>query len=406
MSIPPPPGAPQPQEPQGPYPQGQYPPGPGPGPYGPYGPPPYQTWGQGYSPYARPAPVNALAVASLVLGILCCVPAVGLVLGLVALGQIRRKGERGRSMAITGSVLSSLGLALWIVALATGALSDAWEGFKEGARGNGSLSRGECFDAPDGLQGAFYDLDEVPCADRHDGEVFAVVKVPGGRFPGDDEVSDMAGEKCYPLRSSYAMDTWALPADVDVYFIVPSADSWHTGDRDITCAFGNTDERGSLPGGSLHKDQAAFDADQIAYLKAANLLDAALDSAPVDAPEDDLAAHTEWAGEVSDALTEEVGLLRDHTWPADVREPVDTLVRDLEALEKPWAEAADAQDVDAFYQHYDDAIRLDDPDRSVSTRKALGLATTPPSSDGDGGGKGNGDGDGKGDGGGDSGLDV
>ncbi|WP_405618715.1 DUF4190 domain-containing protein [Streptomyces sp. NBC_00076] len=402
MSIPPPPGAPQPQEPQGPYPQGQYPPGPVPGPYGPYGAPPYQTWGQGYSPYARPAPVNALAVASLVLGVLCCVPAVGLVLGLVALGQIRRKGERGRSMAVTGSVLSSLGLVLWVVALATGGLSDAWEGIKEGARDNGSLSRGECFDAPDGLRGSFYDLDEVPCADRHDGEVFAVVKLPGGRFPGDDEVTDTAEEKCYPLRSSYAMDTWAVPDDVDVYFVVPSAESWRIGDREITCAFGNTDERGSLEGGSLRNDGTTLDADQIAYLKAANLQDAALDSVPLGTPEDDLAAHTEWAAKVSDALTEEVGLLRGHTWPADAKKPVEALAKELEALEKPWAEAAGAEDVDAYYEHYDDAIRLEDPDRSVTTREALGLAATPPSYDGGGVGEGGGEGDG----GGDSGLDV
>jgi hypothetical protein len=58
--------------------------------------------------------------------------------------------------------------------------------------------------------------------------------------------------------------------------------------------------------------------------------------------------------------------------------------------------------VDAYYEHYDDAIRLEDPDRSVTTREALGLAATPPSYDGGGVGEGGGEGDG----GGDSGLDV
>lgn len=88
MEIPPPSGPQPPQgqpqgQPQGPYqppgqpqgPYGAYPggpqgqgPGPGPGPYG------YQPWGQGYSPYNTPAPVNGLAIAALVLGILCFLP--------------------------------------------------------------------------------------------------------------------------------------------------------------------------------------------------------------------------------------------------------------------------------------------------------------------------------------------
>ncbi|MGW0333852.1 DUF4190 domain-containing protein [Streptomyces sp. NPDC003011] len=395
MSIPPPPGAPQPQEPQGPYAQGQYPPVPGPpqGPYAAHGQPPYQVWGQGYSPYTRPAPVNALAVASLVLGILCCVPAAGLVLGLIALGQVRRKGERGRSMAITGSVLSSVGLALWVVLLATGGLSAVWEGFKEGARDNGSLTRGECFDAPGGLEGSLYDLDEVSCAGEHDGEVFAVVRLPGGRFPGDDEVTATAEDECHALRSSYAMDAWAVPEGVDVYYILPSAESWGYGDREIICAFGDTDERASLEGGSLRNDETTLDADQVAYLKAVGVQEAALDSAPLEGPEDDLAAHTEWAARVSAALTEEAGLLDDHAWPADAKEPVAALVRELEALEKPWAKAAAADDLDTFYEHFDEATGLESPDRSVTAREALGLATTPPSYEGGVGGAGDGGGD-------------
>ncbi|MFD6751620.1 DUF4190 domain-containing protein, partial [Streptomyces anthocyanicus] len=84
-----PPPNPQVPNPQGPSQQGSYP---GPyqqapyqqGPYqqSPYG-TPYQTWGQGYSPYNRPAPVNGLAIAALVLGVLCFLPGVGLVLGIV-----------------------------------------------------------------------------------------------------------------------------------------------------------------------------------------------------------------------------------------------------------------------------------------------------------------------------------
>ncbi|KUN08619.1 hypothetical protein AQI95_09735 [Streptomyces yokosukanensis] len=102
--------------------------------------PPYRPWTQGYSPFNRPAPVNGLAIASLVLGALCFLPGVGLVLGLVALWQIRRRRERGTALAVGGAVLSVVGLLLWALLFATGGASDLWHGFKDGTHRSASLS--------------------------------------------------------------------------------------------------------------------------------------------------------------------------------------------------------------------------------------------------------------------------
>ncbi|GAA3830242.1 DUF4190 domain-containing protein [Streptomyces coacervatus] len=396
MSIPPPPGPHQPQEsqePQGPYPQGQYP---YPQPYAAPGPYPYQPWGQGYSPYNSPAPVNGVAIASLVLGILCFVPAIGLVLGLVALAQIRRKGERGRGMAVAGAVLSSLGLALWVAGIAGGAASDVWGGFKDAGRDNGSaysLAKGECFDAPSGsLQGVAYDVDRVPCAGRHDGEVFAAFKMTGGAgYPGDGKVTDTADARCYALRYDYAMDAWAVPDDVDVYYLTPTPQSWKQGDREVTCLFGNTDEKAGLKG-SLRNDGRTLDAEQIAYLKAVNVENAALDRQPLDSPDDDLQASRAWAGQMSAALTEEAGMLRAHPWPAGARTPVAKVAKEVGARQEEWARAAKADDVNSFYEHYDRIMALSAPGGAVTARKALGLATTPPSSEDDSSGGGGGTG--------------
>ncbi|MFF4251544.1 DUF4190 domain-containing protein [Streptomyces sp. NPDC001663] len=387
MSIPPPPGPhqpPGPQGPQGPYPQGQYPypqgpyaaPGPTPSPY------PYQPWGQGYSPYNRPAPVNGLAIASLVLGVLCFVPALGLLLGLIALGQIKRKGERGKGLAVAGSLLSSVGLALWVLVLATGAVSDFWDGFKDAAKDNGSaysLTRGECFDAPGGsLLGKAYDVDKVPCAGEHDAEVFAAFKMTGtAAYPGDSKVQEVADTRCYVLRYGYAMDAWAVPEDVDVYYLTPTRESWRLGDREVTCMFGNIDEKAGLKG-SLRNDARTLDAEQLAYLKAVNLENAALDTQPLNTPEEDLKSNRAWAGRVSAALTKEARMLRDHPWPAGAKKPVTKVAEDVEAVRKEWARAAAATDADTFYEHYDRVMKLSTPDSAVTARKALGLATTPP----------------------------
>jgi len=78
-----------------------------------------------YQPVIVP-PTNGLAIGSLVCGIaelftlgFASVPAV--ILGHLARAQIRRSGERGDGMAITGLILGYLGIGIWtliIIALA------------------------------------------------------------------------------------------------------------------------------------------------------------------------------------------------------------------------------------------------------------------------------------------------
>ncbi|MFF4686047.1 DUF4190 domain-containing protein [Streptomyces sp. NPDC001307] len=369
MSIPPPPGPHQPEDPyqpSRPYPQGV---------------PPYRPWAQGYSPFNRPAPVNGLAIASLVLGALCFLPGVGLVLGLVALRQIRRRGERGTGLAVGGAVLSAIGLVLWALLLISGGASDFWQGFKDGAHGGASSSpaKGECFNAPGGsLRGETGDLDEVPCAGAHDGEVFASFRLTGRGYPGDVRITGTADERCRGLRDGYAMDGWAVPDDVDVYYLTPTENGWAAGDREVTCVFGSTDEDGRLTG-SLRNDETVLDADQVAYLKAAHVLNVALASAPdAEHVEDDLPGHRRWAGRVASALGEQARMLRAHDWPAGSRRQVAALAADLDTARAEWAKVAGAPDADAYFDHYETALGLIEPHRAVAVRKALGLATVPP----------------------------
>ncbi|WP_314221319.1 DUF4190 domain-containing protein [Streptomyces zaehneri] len=454
MSIPPPPGPHQPQDPyQPPQPQSPYPqdpfapppqdpyaqgpygpqgaqgpmgpgpmgPGPmGPGPMGPgpmgsypqapypqapYGAVPYPAWGQGYSPYGRPSPVNGVAIAALVLGLLCFLPGVGLLLGIIALVQIRKRGERGKAMAIVGTVLSSVGLAVWVLALSTGGASDFWDGFKEGASGNSSfaLAKGDCFDVPgETFDEDVYDVDEVDCSGEHDAEVFATVPLTGDSFPGDDHVTDVADDKCYTLQDAYAMDPWVLTDEVDVYYLTPTADSWSWGDREITCVFANVDEKGTLTG-SLRADASTLDADQFAFLKAMAAVDDVLFEEPEEYAEEDLASNRTWAGDTGDVTGDQADRLGSRLWETETRKaPVAALVKDMRDAAKEWAAAEKATDADGFYEHYDKAYAYVDGATTVTARMALGLATTPPAydedSDSGSGGAGGGDSD--------SGLDV
>lgn len=238
-----------------------------------------------------------------------------------------------------------------------------------------------------------YDVDKVPCDRQHDAEVFAAFKLTGGvGYPGDGKVTEAADARCYALRYDYAMDAWAVPQDVDVYFLTPTRQSWRLGDREVTCLFGNTHEKAGLKG-SLRNDGRTLDADQVAYLKAVNVENAAMDGQPVDSPDDDLRGSREWAAQMSGALTEEAAKLRDHPWPAGAKKPVAKVVAQVEAVQREWARAAAADDANSYYDSYDRAMVLSNPDTAVTARKALGLATTPPSSeDRDSGGGGGGSG--------------
>ncbi|ATL30204.1 DUF4190 domain-containing protein [Streptomyces formicae] len=259
MDIPPPPGpyASGPHQHPQPYP-GPYGP-PGQPPYGPQGQPPYQQWPGPYSPYSRP-PVNGFAIASLVFGILCCIPGIGLILGLVGLSQIKKKGERGKGLAIAGSILSALGVVLLVIGVTTGAARDFVDGFREAAResrsGSFPVDKGGCFNVPDSdLDSATYEyeIDEVPCARPHDAEVFASFRVNNPSFPGDAAVQGLAERKCTAFATSYTEGTSADLSGAEVVFFVPDRETWRQGSRHITCLYAAADQSRSLEG-SLRGD--------------------------------------------------------------------------------------------------------------------------------------------------------
>lgn len=71
----------------------------------PYGSP--QPYGAAPQPYGYPvavaAPTNSLAIVALIGGLL--MPIVGIICGHIALNQIKRSGEGGKGLAVTGLVL-------------------------------------------------------------------------------------------------------------------------------------------------------------------------------------------------------------------------------------------------------------------------------------------------------------
>ncbi|MFD3945073.1 DUF4190 domain-containing protein [Streptomyces sp. NPDC058579] len=369
----------------GPYTSGPY------GPYGPYGPGaagPTVPGPTAPGPYGIPPQrtTNGLAIASLVSGIVCCLPPLGLIFGLIALPQIKKRDQTGKGLAVAGIVLSSLSCLLIVIGLVSGALGDAWRGFQKGvdeaarAESTFSLRTGQCYNVDGKLEADTSEVEVVDCAKPHEGEVTGGFKLTGfTKWPGETSIDDIATKRCGDIGNAYALDSWAFPEEIYDFYYMPSRDSWRVGDRTVTCAFAV--DGGEPMKGSLRADKTTLDADQLHFLTTMNRIDDVLSKEPEADADEDLAANKVWAGQVHGAITTASRGLKNHSWPAAATTDVDKLVKELEASAKQWDKLAKSADEDVFWEHYDRAYDDTFWDSESQARATLRLASTPsPSS--------------------------
>ena len=229
----------------------------GPGPVGPPGPP----GGPGRRASA-PGKANSFAVASLILGLLgiTVIGAIaGIVLGILALGQIRRTGQRGRGLAIAGLAFS----ALWLVLLgayfvmhggktqsppaSTGSSSSPTPRPSSTAS-HGPLSTnvfalkpGQCFQNPPASQtvlGVTY-VTVVPCSTPHNAQAFVQFTATGKSYPGVDALKRQADTGCH-ARIKKSVQTSKIKNSMTLHYLYPLESSWTSGHKTITCLIVNS----------------------------------------------------------------------------------------------------------------------------------------------------------------------
>ena len=222
----------------------------GPGPGGPPGGPGRRA--------SAPGKANSFAVASLILGLLgiTVIGAVaGIVLGILALGQIRRTGQRGRGLAIAGVAIS----ALWLVLIgayfvlhggknpspppaSTGHSSSPTPGPSSTAS-HGPLSTnvfalrpGQCFQNPPASQtvlGVTY-VTVVPCSTPHNAQAFVQFNATGTSYPGVDALKRQADTGCH-ARIRKSVQTSKIKNSMTLHYLYPLQSSWTSGHKTITC---------------------------------------------------------------------------------------------------------------------------------------------------------------------------
>jgi Septum formation len=73
----------------------------------------------------------------------------------------------------------------------------------------------------------------VECDESHAGEVYAVLTMPDGEYPGDG-VIEAYQNKCEPALAAYSPG--AMTDDsIQMYVLYPTAETWEQGDRAVTC---------------------------------------------------------------------------------------------------------------------------------------------------------------------------
>jgi hypothetical protein len=325
--------------------------------------------------------VNGLAVTSLVVGIVCCLPPLGLVLGAVALGQISRKGGRGKGMAIAGIVLSAISTLLVLLMVVTGAAGDAWNGFRDGvesasrSKSTQDLRKGDCFNVPGGdLEREVVNVDIVPCYQRHDAEVTGIYRLEkSDPAPGGPAGEAFAQNRCVDLNDAYVPDSWAFPADAETYYFIPTEESWALGDREVTCTL-----TGDGLTRSLRVGPDSHDPYQLSYINAEHAVESAAYEEPDADFADDPSPYRSWAREMSTVLAEQAVALRNGSWPEGASPSLAARAEQFEASGKEWAVAAKAADEDAFWTHVTAAEEALTTQARIAARDALGLSTTPP----------------------------
>jgi len=75
----------------------------------------------------------------------------------------------------------------------------------------------------------------VPCTELHDAEIVGARTLPEGDFPGEDALNGALGDFCILAYEKYVGIPYDTDAPHTVYPLVPLADGWVQGDREIQC---------------------------------------------------------------------------------------------------------------------------------------------------------------------------
>jgi hypothetical protein len=193
-----------------------------------------------------------MAIAAFVLGLVGIIffplAITGIVLGIVALRQVRRTGQKGRGLAIAGVVLGSLWVALTAILITVVAIAASHNTPPAATPPSASpsvsqtvdpftLVTGDCFDFPTIAPGQLQNVNSVvqtPCSVAHNAQVYAIFSASSqASYPGTAKLQSAADSGCNARAS--ALDRTKLTKSMEIQFLFPEQGPWLTGQHSISC---------------------------------------------------------------------------------------------------------------------------------------------------------------------------
>jgi hypothetical protein len=190
------------------------------------------------------------------LGAFLLTAVLSVILGIAAMAEIRRTGQRGRGLAIAGFALSGVWVAAIVGLIGLGAVTGGSSGNNPSSApassaGNSpattqastpasvnvfSLPVGTCFDNPSGNLFSINSVTPISCSTAHNAQVFGQFNVKGTSFPGTAAMERRADNGCN-ARISGHLDQPKVTSTMSLHFIFPRQLAWDSGQRRISCLF-------------------------------------------------------------------------------------------------------------------------------------------------------------------------
>ncbi|MGW4485179.1 DUF4190 domain-containing protein [Amycolatopsis sp. NPDC004368] len=196
---------------------------------------------------------NGFAITSLVLAFLPPTWWLSVIFGIIALVQIRRRGQRGRGLAIAGLSISGVWVLLIAAAVAIGIVSGGFaptaDNVAVGSNSVFAAQKGQCFTTYDEQTST---IAKVPCNQPHHSEIYGLVVLPGDdtdAYPGDATLSAQARQFCEAeQRNFFAATTPPSGLVMAVYY--PDEVTWQGRGHSAVCTFES--ENGALTAPVAH----------------------------------------------------------------------------------------------------------------------------------------------------------
>lgn len=162
----------------------------------------------------------------------------GIVFGFIALGEIKRRGQKGRGNALVGVIAGSVWLVIGVVGLTVAVLN---RGGSAGTVDIDAVRVGQCFTtAPNAT--SITRVATANCAEPHTDQLFAKYEAPYTTYPGATILMDDTQSQCAELVRS-SLRTSALTDTMVVNVEVPDSVKWNSSHMVACLVEENNDSR-------------------------------------------------------------------------------------------------------------------------------------------------------------------